>query len=129
MSFNSWQSYRKFQSAVRNRNRYIFDEETESFLKEVLSSCNSRLRNIKSGKIFWRSQLGGDTYTQVDDEGNEIGDAPYPLPEKRMYPLEYAANEGRANPKGIPYLYLATSKETAMSEVRPWMGSEVSVAQ
>jgi hypothetical protein len=46
-----------------------------------------------------------------------------------MVPLEYMANEGRANPKGIPYLYLATSKETAMSEVRPWIGSEISVSQ
>jgi len=36
-------------------------------------------------------------------------------------------NEGRVNPKGIPFLYLATSKETAMSEVRPWLGTLVSV--
>ena len=42
MSFNSWQSYWKFQSAIRNKNRYIFDEETEYFLSEVLSSCNPK---------------------------------------------------------------------------------------
>jgi len=46
-----------------------------------------------------------------------------------MVPLDYPANEGRVNPRGIPYLYLATDKETAMGEARPWVGSEISVAQ
>jgi len=34
----------------------------------------------------------------------------------------------RANPKGIPVLYLSTRAETAMSEVRPWIGLLVSCA-
>jgi hypothetical protein len=46
-----------------------------------------------------------------------------------MKPLRDRAREGRANPKGIPYLYLATHQDTAMAEVRPWVGSYVSVAQ
>jgi RES domain-containing protein len=45
-----------------------------------------------------------------------------------MKPLPLSAYEGRANPKGIPCLYLATTGETAMSEVRPWLGALVSVA-
>jgi RES domain-containing protein len=46
-----------------------------------------------------------------------------------MKPLRDRAREGRANPKGIPYLYLATREETAVAEVRPWIGSYVSIAQ
>ena len=46
-----------------------------------------------------------------------------------MKPLPDKAYDGRANPKGIPCLYLATRKETALSEVRPWIGSYVSVGQ
>ena len=129
MSFRSCQSYWRFESAVANCTRYIFEKETSEFLKEILSSCKSRQRTIKSGTIFWRSQLGGDVRPVCDDEGNEIADEPCPFPEERMRPLKFLANEGRANPKGIPYLYVATSKETAMSEVRPWIGSEISVAQ
>jgi hypothetical protein len=34
-----------------------------------------------------------------------------------------------ANPRGIPCLYLATKKDTAVLEVRPLIGSYVSVAQ
>jgi hypothetical protein len=46
-----------------------------------------------------------------------------------MKPLTDRAHDGRANPKGIPCLYLATQAETAISEVRPWIGSYVSVGQ
>lgn len=129
MPFKSWQSYWKFRNAVTNSSRYIFDEETDRFLAEVLETCKPRQRTIKKGAIFWRSQLGSDTRPVCDDDGNEIADEPCPHPVDRMKPLKFSASEGRANPKGISYLYLATSKETAMSEVRPWIGSEISVAQ
>ena len=46
-----------------------------------------------------------------------------------MKPLRDRAREGRANPQGIPYLYLSTRKETALTEVRPWLGSLISIAQ
>ena len=46
-----------------------------------------------------------------------------------MRPLADSALEGRANPKGIPCLYVATDKETAMSEVRPWLGGIISIGQ
>lgn len=129
MTFRSWQSYWRFRTAVTNSSRYIFDKETENFLAVVLTTCKSRKKTIKKGVIFWRSQLGGNVRPVYDDEGNEIADEPCPCPIERMKPLKFVASEGRANPKGIPYLYLAASRETAMSEVRPWIGSKISVAQ
>jgi hypothetical protein len=45
-----------------------------------------------------------------------------------MKPLLHSAFEGRANPKGIPCLYVATTKTAAMAEVRPWIGAMVSLA-
>jgi hypothetical protein len=45
-----------------------------------------------------------------------------------MKPLRDQAREGRANPKGIPYLYGANKKETALAEVRPWLGQLISLA-
>ena len=39
------------------------------------------------------------------------------------------ASSGRANPKGISCLYAATTKETALQEVRPRRGDRVSVAE
>ncbi|MEM8512334.1 hypothetical protein RCH14_001650 [Massilia sp. MP_M2] len=39
------------------------------------------------------------------------------------------ASHGRANPAGIPYLYVASTPDTAISEVRPHGGDFVSVAE
>ncbi|WP_421882420.1 RES family NAD+ phosphorylase [Methylibium sp.] len=54
---------------------------------------------------------------------------PVPFAPERMKPLKGAAHEGRVNPRGIPCLYTASNKETAVAEVRPWLGALVSVAQ
>jgi hypothetical protein len=35
---------------------------------------------------------------------------------------------GRANPPGIPYLYLANTPETALAEMRPWVGESLTLA-
>jgi RES domain-containing protein len=46
-----------------------------------------------------------------------------------MKPQVDKAKEGRANSKGIPALYVATERNTAIAEVRPWVGAMVSVAR
>jgi len=46
-----------------------------------------------------------------------------------MKPNAEFASDGRVNPKGIPCLYLAMQRDTAISEVRPWIGAKVTVAQ
>ncbi|WP_420548554.1 RES family NAD+ phosphorylase [Curvivirga sp.] len=38
------------------------------------------------------------------------------------------ASHGRANPVGIPYLYLASNSETAVCEIRPHTGETVNIA-
>ena len=46
-----------------------------------------------------------------------------------MKPLSNKAREGRANPKGIPYLYLSDDKTTALSELKPHPGQHLSLAE
>ena len=55
------------------------------------------------------------------------GDKPYPI-EEMGAPPKRKASHGRANPAGIPYLYLATTVHTAISEIRPHTGETVCVA-
>lgn len=43
-------------------------------------------------------------------------------------PPKRVTSHGRANPPGIPYLYLGSSEETAVSEVRPHPGETICVA-
>ncbi|MFK5985139.1 MAG: RES family NAD+ phosphorylase [Pseudomonadota bacterium] len=50
----------------------------------------------------------------------------YPVDNMGAPPKEKVGN-GRANPVGIPYLYLASSCDTAISEVRPALGQYICV--
>lgn len=43
-------------------------------------------------------------------------------------PQNYLSKEGRLNPAGISYLYTAEKEDTAVYEVKPFIGQEVSVA-
>ncbi|SIS19385.1 RES domain-containing protein [Microbacterium sp. RURRCA19A] len=56
-----------------------------------------------------------------------ISDDPYPLDKMGAPPLKKAGH-GRANPAGIPYLYLGSTPATAVSEVRPHTGDVACVA-
>lgn len=67
--------------------------------------------------------------THSPTEKEHIDDLPCAFSPERMKPVQNSSSEGRANPKGIPYLYLSTDMNTAMAEVRPWIGSYISTAQ
>jgi len=126
--FNSWQSFRTFEQTVKRKNRYFRDSEAENFLQTVLATSNNRKRDLPKDRYLWRAQLGHKWMPHYQDE-EYFGDIPAPYSPERMKPLSHEAAEGRANPKGITCLYLATDKETAIAEVRPWLGSLVSVGQ
>ncbi len=125
--FDSWQSYRTFAWSVKQKARYVFEDQVERFLETVLATSAGRRRDFPSGRVLWRAQQGHDWET-IHQDAEEF-EVPAPFPPTRMKPLPHSAREGRVNPKGIPCLYLATDKETAMAEVRPWVGSYVSVGQ
>ena len=128
MSFKSWQSYWKFSQEVRRGSRYMHGEDVKDFLSNVLETSKARETPVKPGSVFWRAQLGSERRSIIQD-GEEVGDEPVPFSPPRMKPLLFEASEGRVNPQGIPCLYLATKKETAMAEVRPGLHSDISVGQ
>jgi hypothetical protein len=81
------------------------------------------IRRDQKGRLFYRAQVA---HHDVLDEnvGEELFGPALP---QRMFPFRDRATEGRVNPKGIPCLYMASDKHTAMAEVRPWIGSLVSL--
>ena len=111
---------------VTTRRRYIRDKRTEQFLGMVRKTVRERCDLWPLGTELWRAQLGCDfKYWCIDSVWPGRDYVPYPA--DRMKPKRERAAEGRANPKGIPFLYLATDYDTAIGEVRPWVGSCVSV--
>jgi hypothetical protein len=110
--------------------RYVFKDHVDRFLQAVLATSEGRKRSLSSGGFLWRAQQGDEwgSYEFNGEDGVEYEYEHLPLPSERMKPLSHSAREGQVNPKGIPCLYLANDKDTAMAETRPWFGSYLSIA-
>jgi hypothetical protein len=128
MEFSSWCSYWPFRHAVVNVSRFARTADVQVFLEAVRESSKRRQTCIARGALLWRAQVGC-AYDRIYDEDDDFNDLPVAFPANRMRPLDREATEGRANPKGIPVLYLATDRDTAAAEVRPWVGANVSIGQ
>jgi hypothetical protein len=125
--FASVYGYQRFAEEVQRKNRFIRNKESEDFLDAVLETCQKRISNASSGGKLWRAQLGCDW--RPEGEGEEIFEVPCGYRPLRMSPISEKTNEGRINPRRIAYLYIATDVETAIAEVRPWVGAYISIGQ
>lgn len=124
--FQSWRDYWRFSHSVRHSGRFIHEAFVGQFLQTLADTCGDRVRNVSKGSVVWRAQLGNEWHKREQDEVTYDEEVPYPS--SRMKPLRHTAHEGRVNPKGLPCLYVASDRLTAMSEVRPWIGANISVA-
>ena len=127
-AFKSPSEYWYFAREVTRSTRYVRGSSANDFLEALLADAQGRVEILPARVILWRAQLGNG-WEPVQEGGQEVTETPGPFPPDRMRPLRDRAWEGRANPKGIPYLYLSTNRDTALAEVRPWLRSLVSVAQ
>ena len=125
--FRSWLDFLNFSHSARHQRRYLQSVDASSFLDALLASSTTRHRLITKRGAVWRAQVGCDGRDR--DDGTQQWDEPTPYAPKRMKPLRGSAYEGRINPKGIPCLYVSNDRETAMAEVRPWVGSTISLGQ
>ncbi len=111
--------WKNFYRQVRFTNRFSLDENGERFVAAVLRYAKQyKMTTLQSNASLFRARIN-----DADDHYNarpidEMGAPPGPI-----------AGHGRINPRGIPYLYLASDKDTAVSEVRPWAGCWLTVAE
>lgn len=130
--FETGRDYHAFARSVTYQSRYVFEPHVEAFMQTVIETGAGRIATVNAGGILYRAQLGYELewhpIDPEDPDGDKV-DVPGAFPPARMKPPSDAAREGRVNPKGIPCLYLADEENTAMAEMRPWIGSYVSLAQ
>lgn len=101
----------------------------KEFLDFLAEQFPDRSKDVlRKGSILWRVQKGHDTEPQYDEKKTLVYKMPVPHEKLRMMPDPAKVGCGRANPKGIAYPYLATNPMTAIHEVRPWVGADVTVA-
>lgn len=114
-------SFSDFEWALKQQPRGV---GIERFLEAVVATVKHRRKILRKGARLWRAQRGY-ILKREEDVGTEIPDAFMP---QRMRPLRDKAPEGRVNRQDQPCLYLAEKKDTAMAEVRPWIGAYVTLA-
>ena len=127
--FQSWRSFEIFALTVKKKYRYIQAIEVKEFLDTLLETSKDKQIILNKGKVLYRSQRGYDEIEEYDQDGftvTRIVDLPYK--QERMIPKAEKSKNGRANPAGIPCLYLSDDLETALAEVRPWIKEKISIA-
>ncbi len=106
---NKWEI---FTDSIKTINRFFLQKEfNHSLLRRMIGICK---KTIHKDTVLYRCRISPNKETF---SSSEMGRPPC---EK--------ATPGRANPRGISYLYLALEEETAISEVRPYIGDLISVA-
>jgi RES domain-containing protein len=128
-SFVSIWDYVKFAQYIRKKARFFINEDSKIFLKSVLETALERQMTLVKGEDVWRSQLGIPDPIERDHADGTVTVEFHPYNAERMKPLTDSAVEGRANAQGVPFLYVAADPETAMSETRPNLAAEISLAR
>jgi hypothetical protein len=102
-------------------------------LREELMHHNRYFPNVnidlsRLERLLWNLTLTADevprTWYRARIQTSEV---PFPVAQMGAPPNRIASH-GRANPAGIPYLYLGSTPETAISEIRPHTGELACVA-
>ena len=105
--------WENFKQELKHNNRY-FPNDRE-FNKDSLKETIEYFESFDYTKEVFRGRINNT---------NEI----IPQEEMGKPPCEIAS-QGRANPVGISYLYVASDEETAISEIRPDKGDIVTMAK
>jgi hypothetical protein len=121
--------YPLFTRKVKTERRHILDDEQLKFLESVYVSIETRTLYLPSNSLLWRARRGHNGYRKVRWTQHQYLEIELPLAIEDMKPRPDRSAEGRVNPKGIPCLYCSTDRDTAMSELRPWVGERLTVAE
>jgi len=102
---------------LRHKNRFSLPNKLENIVNTFVESYTNSPTKIKKGEKVWRARANG--YGQKESFDISLMGAP----------PSGVSSAGRINPQGISYLYCAFAEETAISEIRPWKGADISVGE
>lgn len=123
MNFEDRHAFYRFSNSVRFKGRFALSHEAQDFLKVFRHQAHKRMTTLARNSTLYRAVNHYDEF-ELPDGSMDIK----PASEGRLRPNPELVSEGRVSPKGIAYLYLASSIDTAISEVRPWLDESISVA-
>jgi hypothetical protein len=100
-----------FSHEIRSVNRFFIDKRIDTDELEVIFA--NLVINYPPGTEFYRARISDDLL---------------PINEMGKPPLKFTT-PGRANPIGIPYLYVSESKETTLYETRVALHEGITIAK
>lgn len=103
--------WERLRDELRHTNRYFPDAALDT---DRLAELLKFLQAVDMPPQWFRARI------QSDDAAFAIGEM--------GAPSSKIASHGRANPPGIPYLYVGSTPETSIAEIRPHTGETASVA-
>jgi hypothetical protein len=104
--------WEEFKNEIKNINRFHIQATIDLAKLHNIFRNESFQTVIKKGRIFYRSRISDVNGIVIDEMGNPPNDR---------------ATGGRANPKGISYLYLADNIDTSLYEARATLFDFVTV--
>ncbi len=104
---------------LRFENRFFLSDVSNKFVAGLIKYATQlKVHHFSAGTRFYRARVHEFKMEESHYNQEQMGPPP---PHKTTH--------GRLNPIGIPYLYLANDIDTAISEVRPWIGCNITVAE
>lgn len=117
----------EIERKLKKENYFNFEDEIITILKNYKNNCTAI---VKKGKEFFRARIGYKDKKRslfIGFEG-EMVFVPYSNSQIGAPPPSLAGL-GRINRAGVSYLYCASDKYTAISEIRPHPGDIVSIGK
>lgn len=100
-----------FANAIKTKNRFFLSEKLDT---DLLQSIFERLtKTYKPGHLFYRCRISNEPLI-----ASELGKPPIDK-----------TTAGRANPVGIPYLYLSNDEKTTLYETRVGLHENISIGK
>lgn len=107
------QKWIQLKDKIKYEFRYFSGSDIESSKLDYVFECNEV---VSKGSLYYRGRL------------NDREDYNYHTPSELGMPPKDLTPNGRANPHGIPCLYLTSLPETTMYELRSVYGDKISIA-
>ena len=119
-----WEQYTKELQEV---NYYELEEHAKETFEKILDGLR---HTLAIDMVFHRARIGYEIKKESTNLGTNTIDIKIPFKGQQISsPPILRANPGRANRQGVSFLYLASTEETALGEVRPHPGHYVSVSK
>ena len=121
----SWvEKYSEFVDELKSSRRHFLSDSSKEFLTCLKELAGKRTLLLKQGDVLYRARKN-----EVVKKDGRHQPSVDPWPAEEMTPSLNMNSEGRANPYNITMMYLASSEETAIAEVRPDVGFPVTVGE